>query len=872
MTAAERPAAVALLEEASAVLLSAAPSDMTRLARALTLVEQAAERARSEGAGADAIDALARIRETVERIIFDEAGPFDRAVDLSCRAVEAIVRHLRDGEPAAAASSALAPLLPGAGGSGEPGPAGGGAAFDVSDLIGEFVSTKLHALEEFEAAALSLERAWSEERRKEMMRIVHTMKGEAAVLGLPDLEHYCHEFEDYLERHGRSVSFEYILRARDFLKGWIEALGTGSPAESPSERLLPELMLLKRGASPAAASAAAPAEPAEEHDTPPVFRKKVGLTAKLKADEFMVREFGSSSFEHLEQCDAMLMRLERDPADRAALDAVFRAFHTVKGMSSFIELDDLTALAHEAENLFQKARDGEFKLSGYAIDLVFLTVDTLRSMVQTFLQAFDEGRDPDICEKACGLILSLRKAGMKRREHPSPDAARERAGGAPEEEPFFPAAAAEAASPGAGGAEPAAAGGAPGAGKPDEARAQFDSVKVDAKKLDHLADLIGELVIVESMVVGDQDMLALHSQRLMKNLSHLGKICRELQEMAMSLRMMPLKSVFQKMARVARDIAKKLGKRIDLAISGEETEIDRMLVERIHDPLIHMIRNAVDHGIEKSVEERIARGKSPEGRVRLSARHEGGKIVIEVGDDGGGLDRDRILAKARNLGLVGPDASSLTDAEVHAFVFAPGFSTAEKVSDVSGRGVGMDVVRKNIEELRGRVEIRSAPNEGTSFKIMLPLTLAIIDGMIVRSGERRFILPTLSIVESLRMSEVAVTGVVGGAGRMFELRGSLLPLFDFGDYFSAPSDALFEEERVVVVLQDFGNRAGILVDELIGQQQIVIKSIHGLPGDASGVSGGAILADGSVGLIVDPAAVLRDLIGERAESAAGEPG
>lgn len=859
-----RDALLSGLDEAQSVLLSAAPGDMTRLARVLTILEGATERAKDLAAEPAALAGIAAVRETVEKIIFDEAGPFDAAIAHAGRAIEALAAHFRDGGPAAAALEALSAL--GAK------PSGGPLHMDVSDLIGEFVSGKLLALEDLEAAALSLERAWDPERRKELMRIVHTMKGEAAVLGFPELEHFCHEFEDYLEANGSGISFEFIFRVRDFLKGWLEAVGAGRPTASPSEKLLPDLMLLKRGVAPGKARAQA-----AEEEAAPVFRKKEGLTAKLKADEFMVREFHSSSLEHLETADAMLMRLERDPADREALDAIFRAFHTVKGMSSFIELDDLTTLAHEAESLFQRARDGECVLSGYAIDLVFLTVDALRSMVVSFLRAFDDGRDPDVSEKAGGLILSLRKAGLKREARA--ESRDESRGESRERAPRERAPAEGSADPGAE-APPreekaqAEAGPAAPAKAEDSRGAQVDSVKVDAKKLDHLADLIGELVIVESMVVGDPDLLGIHSQRLMKNLSHLGKISRELQEMAMSLRMMPLKSTFQKMARVARDIAKKLGKRIDLAISGEETEIDRMLVERINDPLIHMIRNAVDHGIENTVEERISRGKSPEGKVRLTARHEGGKILIEVGDDGGGLNRDKILAKARSLGIVGPDAASLTDAEAHALVFAPGFSTADKVSDVSGRGVGMDVVRKNIEELRGRVEIHSVPGEGTTFKIILPLTLAIIDGMIVRVGDRRFILPTLSIVESLRMAEVRVNAVAGGMGRLFELRGKLLPLFDFGDYFGAQSDWMTEElEKVVVVVQDFGSRAGVVVDELIGQQQIVIKSIHGLPGETAGVAGGAILADGSVGLIVDTAAVLRDLLAvshaARAEVAQG---
>jgi two-component system chemotaxis sensor kinase CheA len=396
-----------------------------------------------------------------------------------------------------------------------------------------------------------------------------------------------------------------------------------------------------------------------------------------------------------------------------------------------------------------------------------------------------------------------------------------------------------------------------------------ETIKVDLERVDSLVEMIGELVVVESMVVNAPEIAKTSSVRVRNCLAQLAKVTRDLQDVGMRMRMVPVAGVFQKMARLVRDLSRKSGKQVRLVTSGEGTEMDRSMVEHIADPLVHMIRNAVDHGLE-SADGRAAVGKPAVGQIQLSAYHEGGSVIIEIADDGRGLDRERIVKKAIEKGLI-ESADGMTEAEVNGLIFAPGFSTAAQVTEISGRGVGMDVVKRNIEALRGRVVIDSRKGEGTSFKLVLPLTLAIIDGMLVACGEERYIIPTLSIVESIQPDKKMLVSLAQ-TNEMINLRGAILPLVRLDKLFrlegakSDPTDAL------VVVVEGFGRRIGLLVDEVVTQQQVVIKSLGEGMGKTRFLSGAAILSDGHVGLIlnVEEIATLfhrsRDFFHERGEA------
>lgn len=382
---------------------------------------------------------------------------------------------------------------------------------------------------------------------------------------------------------------------------------------------------------------------------------------------------------------------------------------------------------------------------------------------------------------------------------------------------------------------------------------ESSSIRVSVEKVDQLINLVGELVITQAMIEQRTHGLdpMLH-EKLLNGVSQLTRNTRHLQEAVMSIRMMPMDYVFSRFPRMVRDLAAKLGKKVDFITQGAATELDKGLIERIIDPLTHLVRNSLDHGIE-SPDARVAAGKDPAGRLTLSAAHRGGHIVIEVSDDGGGLRRERILAKARQQGLAVTD--TMSDAEVWQLIFAPGFSTAETVTDVSGRGVGMDVVKRNIAALGGQVEIRSAAGTGTTVSIALPLTLAILDGMSVRSGDEVYILPLNYVLESLQPQPQDIS-CIAGQGEVIRVRGEYLPLISLRQMFDIGGE-IDAGRGIAVILEADGSKAALLIDELVGQQQVVVKNLEANYRRVAGISGATILGDGSVALILDVSALLR---------------
>ncbi len=380
------------------------------------------------------------------------------------------------------------------------------------------------------------------------------------------------------------------------------------------------------------------------------------------------------------------------------------------------------------------------------------------------------------------------------------------------------------------------------------------SIRVSVEKVDQLINLVGELVITQAMLAQAASHLdPVQAERLLAGIDLLSRNTRDLQEAVMSIRMLPMSMVFNRFPRVVRDLAAKLGKQVELRTIGEATELDKGLIEKITDPLTHLVRNSLDHGIE-TPDRRIAAGKPPKGTLTLKAAHQGGHIVIEVMDDGAGLNRERILAKARERGLAVSDA--MTDQEVWQLIFAPGFSTAEQVTDVSGRGVGMDVVKRNIEGLGGKVELESAPGLGTRITIRLPLTLAILDGMSVRVGGETYIVPLTQMVESLQPNSEDIRSIAG-EGRVVHIRGEYLPLIPLAEVLGFAVAGREPSQGILMVVEAEGRRAALCVDELLGQQQVVIKSLESNYRKVEGFSGATILGDGRVALILDIAAVTR---------------
>ena len=633
------------------------------------------------------------------------------------------------------------------------------------------------------------------------------------------------------------------------------------------EWLGPAIELVKSGGTPsplpaegAAATEATPAAAAgAEHPVGDVL-----LTLDLGESRELLTEFHAEAVDHLQQIEAALLVLDQTPGDPEALNSIFRSFHTIKGNAGFLGLVPMHTLAHEVESLLDLARNRELRLTPVIITEVLRSRDALQVLTQQVAVALEKGQLPDEVVPVRHLIEAVKRlARADAADAPTDNASSAPAVGAGVSAVPAPVLSAGAGVPNTEPAEPApaaapvpATAGAnaietPAAGKPS---AGNQTVRVNTEKLDSLMDVVGELVIVQSQLIESARVIGDAGSPLQRNVSQLSRIAKDLQHTAMSLRMIPIKPTFQKMERLARDLARSFDKKVHFQVSGEDTELDRTVVEEIGDPLVHMVRNSLDHGLEPTAD-RLAKGKAESGIVHLSAYHQGSNIVIELSDDGRGIDPDKIFKKAVEKGVIAPNAQ-LTRDEILALIFAPGFSTAEKVTSVSGRGVGMDVVKRNIEKLRGKIEITTEVGKGSTFKIKLPLTMAIIDGLVVRVGTDKFILPSTSVQMAMRPAKEAIT-TVHGHGEVLELRGRILPLHRLHRRFGIPADAQQPWDGIVVLVEHSGKVSALLVDEMVSKQEVVIKNLGAFMQGLPGVAGGAILGDGNIALILDPASLLQ---------------
>ena len=582
------------------------------------------------------------------------------------------------------------------------------------------------------------------------------------------------------------------------------------------------------------------------------------------ADEELIGEFIAEGSDLNEKAEEALLSLETNPEDMESIGTVFRAFHTVKGTSAFLELALISELGHHAESLLSRVRDGEIRYSGGYADLSLKALDMIKELMAG-VQAALSGAPllkPDGYDDLVKVLSDPESAGVS---DETDDTVAPRVGDllvaqgkidretleeAADTHPDEKLGVAVVKSQGASVKDVGQALRAQKRIKGNQKMVE-SSVRVSTQRLDRLIDMVGELVIAHSMVAQDNLIVSSDNHDLVKKVAHSSKIVRELQDISMSMRMVPLKATFNKMARLVRDVARKVGKNVNLITEGEDTEIDRNLVNIINDPLVHMVRNAVDHGIELP-KERIEAGKPESGEVQLLAYHSAGSVVVEIRDDGKGLEREMILSKARENGLIGDSGEerSLSDRDVFNMIFEPGFSTAQVVTDVSGRGVGMDVVKKNIESLRGQVEIKSEYGQGSVFKMSLPLTLAIIDGMVVRVGSETYVIPTVSIIRSIK-PEAGDISTVLNRGEMLTLPSGLVPLYRMDRLYHIEGAQDDPDKAIIVIVEDEERQAGLVVDELFGRQQVVIKSLGESMKNIPGISGGAIMPDGRVGLIID---------------------
>ena len=789
----------------------------------------------------------------------------------------------------------------------------------------EFLSSQSVGLEELEGDILALDKGQGE-KLASLRRRIHTMKGESGMVGLEGMEEVCHALEDYIDATPPSpILTETMLQVKDWIGRatqtyshfqypdppareivqWLRANAgkqsikptkkKGKPGKQAEEN---SIMSFPQGGtpklevpdqpeilekSPCVETATATDQNHEPEGTPKdQGPKKVQRTEE---DLSLLGDFIHEATEGLTSADEILMNIESEGLDPEKINSLFRVFHTIKGIAGSLELKEMTSLGHTSETLLNKVRQGHVDLAGAILDLIFDSTELMRRMLCSLHGAIEHSEDvphePELPELIRNLELAI--AGRLDAEEV---VTRLTPGvklgevivqtGVATVDEVEKALEAQKDSGLKLGQELVAEGVASARDIAQALRTQKQSnvpqakiketVKIDLERVDNLLEMIGELVVVESMVVNAPEIMGISQPSVRNYLGQLNKIVRDLQGVGMRMRMVPVRGVFQKMARMVRDLSHKSGKDIVLFQSGEGTEMDRSMVEQISDPLVHMIRNAVDHGIEAQ-EIRAAAGKPTRGTVTLSAYHEGGSIVIEISDDGKGLDRDAILAKARAQGMV-REGEIPSEQEIYALIFAPGFSTAKQVTEISGRGVGMDVVRRNIEGMRGRINIESRPGHGTTFKIILPLTLAIIDGMLVSSGEERYIIPTLSIIESIK-PDASMLASYSGRGELIKLRGQIYPLLRLDRLFNISEAKTDPTDGLVVILESMGRKIGLVVDDVLTQQQVVIKSLGEGMGDVRFVSGAAILSDGRAGLILNVDELHRLVAGENvAEEAA----
>ncbi|MEM9368370.1 MAG: chemotaxis protein CheA [Planctomycetota bacterium] len=550
-------------------------------------------------------------------------------------------------------------------------------------------------------------------------------------------------------------------------------------------------------------------------------------------DEELLREFLAEASEHMEDAEQLMLVIESQPADSDAINGLFRAVHSVKGSSGVLELKALGEISHLAESALVRAREGEITLSGTTFECALLASDFIKRQVDSLaecLAAKARLQCPRPPASLCEALQSICRTGscsaaqietVRQELEAFKD-------DLPEEE----------------------------RGKGSKKSPTAESMRVDSKRLEQLIDLIGELVIVETAVakeLNERDSLSATSVA-----NRLRKTVRDVQQLSLTLKMVPVGATLQKLNRMVRDLSSRLNKPCRLAIEGGDTEVDKTLLELISDPLVHLVRNSLDHGIESDAQERLRAGKPETATIKIAAEHRAGNIIIRISDDGAGLNRERILSRAIQKELV-REGDRLTPQEIDELIFAPGFSTAAEVSDISGRGVGMDVVRKNVESMRGSIRIHSEPGRGTEIELELPLTLSIIDGTVIRIGHRSFIIPTLSVIEQLQASTLEFSR--GDDCMLGEFRGRYVVARKLGDILDTPHAATTSHGRVCVVVEAGSRQQIFLVDEICGQQPVVIKPLGGILDAFDFFAGGALLASGEVGFVLDLNAICTSRVG-----------
>jgi len=724
-----------------------------------------------------------------------------------------------------------------------------GANYDP-EFVSEFIERHTLMMEELEGevAAFRFNSSPSQEEKKQfelyVKKYLHNVKGDAGSIGLSGIEKVTHSLEDLISSKGALSVIDQILYYREWVITCMNVL-TGSAKEVPTSAEVINNF-----------STSIPETKEEVNNivttTKPVVPSEPSVTLKsyqLTADLDIFSEFAAEALDHLGNIEEILLN-NPNALSHADNDTVFRCVHSLKGASSYFNLEEINQTSHVLENLLDQVRSGKRELDPTLKGLVFKYIDLQKELLNQAKTAASGSGQLQWSNESLGYKQEIEayERGVSPKVVAAPikitTPTEEKSSVASETTQVF---------------EPIAVEIAPNPNIPvlsapqqsqkesiGEAVSVKTFVKVDTSRLDLLIDSIGEMVIYSSMLIRKCRELLGDHESVIKTTHQVEKFSRGLQDIGMSMRLDPIKGLFQKMSRLVWDVSKKLGKEVNFVMHGEDTEVDRTVIEKLADPLMHMVRNALDHGVE-TPDERVKNGKPRAGTVSLSATHAGGSIHIEIKDDGRGLDAQKLTKKAIEKGLI-PPGTVLTEEEAYLLIFAAGFSTAAAVTDISGRGVGMDVVRNNIESMRGTIRIDSELGKGTTFRIELPLTLAIMDGIETIVGTERFIIPTLAVLEFMKPEPHMITRTIG-AGETFFFRGSYLPLFRLGELFGIPNDQ--STVGLVIVIESGTEQVALMVDGMVGTCQTVIKSLGKMFDEARGFAGCAIMPNGNIGLIID---------------------
>ena len=731
-------------------------------------------------------------------------------------------------------------------------------SIDMSQFYQVFFEEAQEHLDGMESLLLELDLSDPDpEQLNAIFRAAHSIKGSAGTFGFTDLAEVTHVLENLLDRIRkgelalRPEMIDAFLDAGDVLKHLLAAhRGDGEADQSQVAAMCKRLSELTVSASSPAPAIPAQIAAGSAEELEVSFVLDLDGDAAAKAVENIVAELGQHwTVEVIARANAaddswcLRVAAEADP-------------EIVRGMLEFVARSDSIRI-RPAGSIATTTDDGD---GAYGFFDEAPAVPKIEADESWGLFSDEPKAEVAPVDDSYGFFVDLPVSGTAAAVPPAPSLSAQ-AGSEGDGFGFFvdiPTPAATSVAPTAASLEPAAVptekSGAAKRAAPKPAGGGETSIRVDVDKVDQLINLIGELVITQAMLAQSAATLdPVEFERLHNGLAQLERNTRDMQESVMSIRMMPISVVFSRFPRVVRDLAQKLGKQIELKTIGEGTELDKSLIERISDPLTHLVRNSLDHGVEMPAE-RVAKGKSPIGTITLKAYHQSGNIVIEVGDDGAGLNREKILGKAREKGLAVHD--QMTDGEVWLLIFEAGFSTADVVTEVSGRGVGMDVVKRNITAMGGRVEIESMTGIGTRMTVRLPLTLAILDGMSVAAGKETYIIPLGYVIESLQ-AERGMIKSVSGVERLIQVRGEYLPVVALYEIFGIPGTITRLDQGIMVVLEADGVKAALFIDALVGQHQVVIKSLESNYRKVQGISGATIMGDGHVALILDVAALVQ---------------